>query len=162
MAIKLFITGGTIDCERIEAGKKYHFGETYIPEILRQARCQVNMESQVLFMKDSIHVTDEDREKILQRCKNCEENKIIITHGTDTLSLTAQTLGRDIKDKIIVLSGASVPYNQKKSDALFNLGSAVCAVQTLTKGVYVAMHGRIFPWNNVRKNKKTGLFESIE
>ena len=107
-------------------------------------------------------MTDEDREKILQSCKDCEEDKIIITHGTDTMVETAQVLGKNIKDKTIVLVGAMIPYNQEKSDALFNLGCAVSAVQILPKGVYIAMNGKIFSWDNVRKNKELGLFESIK
>lgn len=151
MKIKLFITGGTIDAEKIEKGDKYVYDKTYIPEMLKRGKCKVDIESKVLFIKDSIYTTDSDREKILQNCKNCKENKIIITHGTDTMVETAQILGKEIKNKTIVLLGAMVPYNQKKSDALFNLGCAISAVQILPWGVYITMNGKIFSWDNVKK-----------
>ena len=112
-------------------------------------------------MKDSIYMTDRDREKILQSCKDCKEDKIIITHGTDTMVQTAQVLGKSIKNKTIILSGAMIPYNQEKSDALFNLGCAVLAMQSLPKGIYITMTGKIFSWDNIRKNKEHGLFEEI-
>jgi len=162
MTIKLFITGGTIDCERIEKNNKYIFKKTHIPRMLEQGRCNVDIESHILMLKDSIYMTDSDREKILQSCKNCKENKIIITHGTDTMVETAQLLGKNIKDKTIVLVGAMIPYNQENSDALFNLGFAVSAVQTLPEEVYITMNGKIFLWNNVRKNKELGLFETLK
>ncbi len=161
MTIKLLITGGTIDCERIEQGDKYIFEKTHLPEMLKQGRCKVDIDSQVLMLKDSMYMTDKDREKILQNCKDCKEDKIIITHGTDTMVETAQVLGKHIKDKTIVLLGAMVLYNQEKSDALFNLGGGVSAVQSLPNGVYIIMNGKIFSWNNVRKNKKRGIFETI-
>ncbi len=162
MTIKLFITGGTIDCERIEDKDKYVFEKTHLPEMLNQGRCKVDIANQVLIMKDSIYMTNEDREKILQSCKDCKEDKIIITHGTDTMVETAQVLGKNLKNKTIVLLGAMVPYNQEKSDALFNLGCAVSAVQSLPKGVYIIMNGKIFSWDNVRKNKELGLFETLK
>jgi len=160
--IKLFITGGTIDVDKIEEGDKYIFDKTKIPQMLEQSKCKVDINNQVLFLKDSIYTTDEDREKILQNCKNCTENKIIITHGTDTMPETAQMLGKVITDKTIVLLGAIVPFNQPKSDALFNLGCAISAVQSLPKGVYITMNGKIFSWDNVKKNKELGLFENIK
>ena len=122
MTLKLFITGGTIDCERIEDNDKYIFEKTHLPEMLKQGRCKVDIDSQVLMLKDSMYMTGKDREKILQNCKDCKEDKIIITRGTDTMVETAQVLGKHIKDKTIVLLGAMVLYNQEKSDALFNLG----------------------------------------
>jgi len=160
--VRLFITGGTIDVDKIEAGDKYIFDKTYIPQMLEQARCKVHIKSQVLFLKDSIYTTDNDREKILQSCKDCTDSKIIITHGTDTMPETAQILGKADIDKTIVLLGAMLPFNQPRSDALFNLGCAVSAVQSLPKGVYITMNGKIFSWDNVRKNKELGLFENIK
>lgn len=91
-----------------------------------------------------------------------KEEKIIISHGTDTMQEIAQLLGKNIKDKTIVLLGAMIPYNQKKSDSLFNLGCAVSAVQTLPKGVYITMNGKIFSWDNVKKNKEHGMFETLK
>lgn len=162
MTIRILITGGTIDCERIEQGDKYVFDKTHLPEMLEQGRCKLDIESQVLFLKDSIYTTDEDRKKILQTCKDCKEDKIIILHGTDTMPETARILGKEIKDKRIVLLGAMIPFNQEKSDALFNLGCAVSAVQSLPNGVFITMNGKIFEWNNVKKNKELGLFETLK
>jgi len=159
--IKLFITGGTIDCEKIE-GNKYIFAETHLPDMLKQARNRIDIKSEVLMLKDSIYTTDADRKNVLDKCKSSKEDKIIITHGTDTMAETAQVLGKNIKDKTIVLLGAMVPYNQKNSDALFNLGSAITAVQTLPHGVYISMNGKLFSWDNVRKNKELGEFEIIK
>jgi L-asparaginase len=162
MTIRILLTGGTIDCERIEQGDKYVFDETHLPEMLEQGRCKLDIESQVLFLKDSIYTTDEDRKKILLTCKDCDEDRIVILHGTDTMPETARILGKEIKDKTIVLLGAMIPFNQKKSDALFNLGCAVSAVQSLPKGVYITMNGKIFKWDNVKKNKELGLFETLK
>ena len=162
MKIKLLITGGTIDTERIKKNGDYVYKETYLLKMLKQGKCKVDIGSQILMMKDSLYITDLDREKILQSCKNYQENKIIITHGTDTMLETARFLSEKIKNKTIVLLGAMIPYNQKNSDALFNLGCAVCAAQILPKGVYITMNGKIFSWDNVRKNKKLGEFEKIK
>ena len=162
MTIKILITGGTIDCERIEQGDKYFFDKTHLPEMLEQGRCKLDIESQVLFLKDSIYTTEEDRKKILQTCRDCKEDEIMITYGTDTMPETAQILGKEIKNKTIVLFGAMIPFNQEKSDALFNFGCAVSAVQSLPKGVYIVMNGKIFEWDNVKKNKELGLFETLK
>ena len=107
-------------------------------------------------------MNEEDRQRILEECKKSKEDRIIITHGTDTMAETAKTLGNGIKDKTIVLLGAMVPYNKKDSDALFNFGSAISVVQTLPKGTYIVMNGKIFDWNNVKKNKKLERFETIK
>ena len=112
-------------------------------------------------MKDSIYMTDRDREKILQSCKDCKEDKIIITHGTDTMVDTAKLLGIKIKNKTIVLTGALYPEIVRESDAVFNLGGAIAGVQALGKGVYIIIDGRVFTWNNVRKNKRKGIFEKL-
>ena len=164
MKIKLLITGGTIDdidYEKIEDINKYACKKTYIIEMLKQGKCKADIDSQILMMKDSIYMTDSDREKILKSCKNCQENKIVITHGTDTMPETARFLGENIKDKTVVLLGAIIPYNQKNSDALFNLGCAISVAQILPNGVYITMNGKIFPFDNVRKNKKLNEFEKI-
>ena len=112
-------------------------------------------------MIDSLEMTDEDRSLIAHQCTQCEEDKIVITHGTDTMSETARLLAEKIKNKTIVLTGAMIPIKFGSSDGLFNLGSALAFAQTLPSGVYVAMNGRYFNWNNVRKNKQTGIFEEI-
>jgi len=130
--------------------------------MLKQARSTLDIDSQVLFLKDSIHTTNEDRLQILKVCKTCNEDKIIITHGTDTMELTAKALGEsELKNKTIILLGAMTPYNKENSDALFNLGCAIASVQILQPGIYITMNGKVFHWNNVRKNKEQGLFETI-
>jgi L-asparaginase len=104
-------------------------------------------------------MTENDRAAIVERCRKATEHQIVITHGTDTMDQTARVLGKSIKDKTIVLTGAMIPYKFGSSDGMFNLGSALAFVQTLSPGVYIAMNGRCFLWNNVRKNKSTGEFE---
>ncbi len=113
-------------------------------------------------MIDSLHMTEEDRDLIVHQCRNTPEDKIIITHGTDTMADTARIIAEKIKDKTIVLTGAMIPYKFGSSDGFFNLGSALAFVQTLPHGVYVAMNGRAFVANNVRKNKQTGQFEELK
>jgi len=115
-----------------------------------------------LMMIDSLDMTDEDRVMIADHCNKSKEKKIIITHGTDTMADTAKFLASRIKDKTVVLTGAMIPYKFGSSDGLFNLGSAMAFVQSLQPGVYVAMNGKCFNWDNVRKNKKTGEFEEVD
>ncbi len=114
-----------------------------------------------LMMIDSLEMTDADREIIIGHCRQCSEEKIVITHGTDTMDQTARKLGEAGLNKTIVLTGAMVPYKFGSSDGLFNMGSALAFVQTLPVGVYVVMNGRYFNWNNVRKNKASGIFEEL-
>ena len=161
MAIKILITGGTFDKEYDELNGKLFFKDTHLPEILKLGRSNLNVSVRTLMMIDSLEMKDADREIIISHCKQCEEEKIIITHGTDTMDITAHELGKANLDKTIVLTGAMVPYKFGSSDGLFNLGSALAFVQTLPKGVYVAMNGKYFNWNNVRKNKATGIFEEL-
>jgi len=113
-------------------------------------------------MIDSLNMTEADRKKILHECQTSLEDKILITHGTDTMTETAKLLGQHIKDKTIILTGAMIPYAFGSSDGLFNLGSALAFLQTLPAGVYISMNGKYFHWNNVRKNKDVGLFEEIQ
>jgi len=161
MPIRIFVTGGTFDKEYNEIDGKLFFKDTHLPEMLRLGRCRVNVDIRTLMLIDSLEMTDDDRQSILQQCNKAKENKIVITHGTDTMESTARVLGAVIKDKTVVLTGAMVPYKFGSSDGLFNLGSALAFVQTLAPGVYVAMNGRYFTWDNVKKNKKTGEFEEI-
>jgi L-asparaginase len=112
-------------------------------------------------MIDSLDMTDADRGSIVDHCKQAAENLILITHGTDTMAETARVLASEAIGKTIVLTGAMIPYKFGSSDGLFNLGSALAFVQSLPPGVYVAMNGRFFPWDNVRKNRETGEFEEI-
>jgi len=161
--IRLFITGGTIDCVYYRPKTdEWKFRETFIPKMLKQARVTYPVVAEKLMLKDSRGITDKDRGLILKRCKKCREDKIVITHGTFTMVETARFLGSKIKNKTIILVGSMVPFNEKNSDALFNLGCAITAVQVLTKGTYVTMNGKIFLWNNVRKNIKLGKFEELK
>jgi len=157
--IKIFTTGGTIDTE-VRDGK-YILERTLVPEMLKQGRVELKTSVKPLFRKGSSEITEKDKKLILKKCKDCKEEKIIITHGTNTMSDTARYLGKRIKDKTIVLTGSFVPYSQKNSDALFNLGSALSLVQELEKGVYITINGQLFKWNNVRKNEKKQKFEKI-
>ena len=162
MNIKIFITGGTFDKEYNELDGKLYFKETHLPEMLKLARCKLKIDISTLMMIDSLDMTDTDRKIILEECKKTKEDKILITHGTDTMVETAKVLGNPIKNKTIVLTGAMIPYKFGSSDGLFNLGSSLAFVQTLPQGVYISMNGKYFHWNNVEKNKQSGMFEEIE
>jgi L-asparaginase len=161
MAIRIFITGGTFDKEYNELEGKLYFKDTHLPEMLRLGRCKVTVDIRTLMLIDSLEMTDEDRTNILDHCRKSREDKIVVTHGTDTMEETAKALGKAVTDKTIVLTGAMIPYKFGSSDGLFNLGSALAFVQTLPYGVYVVMNGKCFTWDNVKKNKKTGEFEEI-
>jgi L-asparaginase len=162
MAIRIFITGGTFDKEYNELTGELYFKDTHMSELLEKGRCKVPVEIRTLMMVDSLAMTDHDRTLIVHQCNQSEENQIIITHGTDTMAETAAVLAQHVKNKTIVLTGAMIPIKFGSSDGLFNLGSALAFVQTLPVGIYVAMNGRYFHWDNVRKNKQTGMFEEIK
>jgi len=161
MAIRILTTGGTIDnLEYDSEDQAPQNVESLIPELVDQARITVKVNVEFVMAKDSKFVTDQDREVILRRCLDAEEDTIVITHGTMTMAATAKYLGERNIPKTIVLLGAAVPANGERSDALFNLGTAVTAVQLLPHGVYVTMNGQVFPWDNVRKNLDRGIFET--
>lgn len=162
MSIRIFITGGTFDKEYNELTGQLFFKDSHLPEMLELGRNLVPVDIRTLMMIDSLEMTEGDRELIADHCIKSPENKIIITHGTDTMSETAKVLNQKINNKTIVLTGAMVPYKFGSSDGLFNLGSALAFVQTLPHGVYVVMNGRYFNANNVRKNKETGEFEELK
>ncbi len=162
MAIKILITGGTFDKEYDELNGKLFFKDTHLPEILKLGRSNLVVGVSTLMMIDSLEMTDANREIIISHCQQCEEEKIIITHGTDTMDITAMQLGQANLNKTIVLTGAMVPYKFGSSDGLFNMGSALAFVQTLPKGVYVVMNGKYFNYDNVRKNKASGIFEELK
>ena len=161
MPIRIFVTGGTFDKEYNELTGQLFFKDTHLSEILKLGRSRVDVTIRTLMMIDSLEMTDEDRNMIAQQCERSEEGRIIITHGTDTMAETAGVLASKKIPKTIVLTGAMIPYKFGSSDGLFNLGSALAFVQALPHGVYVAMNGRYFNWDNVRKNRKTGEFEEI-
>ncbi|MEY2595652.1 MAG: hypothetical protein RI965_924 [Bacteroidota bacterium] len=161
MDIKVFITGGTFDKEYNELTGELFFKETHLHEMLRLGRSNLNLDITTLMMIDSLDMKDEHREMIAKACMDAPHDRIIVTHGTDTMAVTAKFLADTIKEKTIVLTGAMVPYKFGSSDGLFNLGSSLAFVQTLPHGVYVAMNGKYFEGRNVRKNKSTGEFELI-
>jgi L-asparaginase len=161
MAIRIFVTGGTFDKEYNEIDGKLYFKESHLPEMLELGRSRVEVSVRTLMMVDSLEMTETDRQLIVSQCGAAREERIIVTHGTDTMEITARALGRAVHNKTIVLTGAMVPYKFGSSDGLFNLGSALAFVQTLPRGVYIAMNGRYFAWDNVRKNRRTGTFEEI-
>ena len=157
--IRIFVTGGTFDKEYNEIEGTLFFKDTHVTEMLNLGRCKVPFEIRTLMLVDSLEMTETDRQIILDHCRKCKEDRIVITHGTDTMAETAKILGEAKLDKTIVLTGAMIPYKFGSSDGLFNLGSAFAFAQSLPAGVYVAMNGRYFSWDNVRKNRKTGQFE---
>ena len=161
MGVKIIITGGTFDKEYNELTGQLFFKDTHLPEMLRLGRSTVDVNMETLLMMDSLEMTDDHRDLILARCKGSKESCIIITHGTDTMAETARYLSKKVTGKTVVLTGAMIPYKFGSSDGLFNLGSALSFVQTLPGGVYVAMNGKYFHADKVRKNKKTGLFEGL-
>jgi L-asparaginase len=161
MAIRILITRGTFDKEYNELTGELFFKDTHLPEMLKLGRCRAAVDIRTLMMIDSLDMTEQDRLIIADQCMRAEEQQLIITHGTDTMAETARFLAARVSGKTIVLTGAMIPYKFGSSDGLFNLGSAMAFVQTLPSGVYVAMNGRYFPWDNVRKNRQTGQFEEI-
>lgn len=158
--VKVLITGGTLDKVYDRVKGELAFSSTHVQEIFHQSACMSLFEVEKVMLKDSLFFTDDDRSRILDFCKKSEEDRILITHGTDTMTETASLLGEQIIDKTIVLTGAMAPATVEKSDALFNLGFAYCCAKLLANGVYIAMNGKIFNWNNVRKNKVKGVFEA--
>jgi L-asparaginase len=162
MRIRILITGGTFDKEYNELDGTLFFKNTHLPEMLTLGRSRVDVAVTSLMMIDSLDMTDEHRNKIVCECRAAAEERVLITHGTDTMEVTARVLGEAKLPKTVVLTGALVPYKFGSSDGLFNLGSALAFVQTLPHGVYIAMNGRYFPWDNVRKNRKTGMFEEMQ
>jgi L-asparaginase len=161
MTIQLFVTGGTFDKEYNELTGELFFKRTHIEDMLRLGRCRLDVRVETLMMIDSLEMTDAGRKLILERCAATPANRIVITHGTDSMEQTAAVLGQGIAGKTIVLTGAMVPYQFGSSDGMFNLGTAIGFVQALGPGVYVAMNGRCFPWHSVRKNRELGIFELV-
>ena len=159
--IRVFVTGGTFDKTYDEIAGRLAFGDTHLAEMLRLGRARVDVTVRTLMMIDSLDMTAADRELIVRNCQQAEESQIVITHGTDTMVETAAAIAGGVTGKTIVLTGAMIPYAFGSSDGLFNLGSALSFVQVLPPGVYLAMNGRHFAWDKVRKNRTTGFFESL-
>jgi L-asparaginase len=162
MAIRIFVTGGTFDKEYNEITGQLYFKETHLPEMITRSRVSPEVAVTTLMMIDSLDMKPGDRELIVNSCKTAVEERIIITHGTDTMAVTAAALTGKVPGKTIVITGAMIPYKFGSSDGFFNLGCALAFVQTLPPGVYVSMNGRFFDWDNVRKNRQTGVFEEMK
>ena len=159
--LRVFVTGGTFDKTYDEIRSRLSFGETHVLEMLRLGRSRVELTVETLLMIDSLEMTDGDRARIVTRCAECTEGEIVVTHGTDTMVETAGALAAGVTGKTVVLTGAMIPYAFGSSDGLFNLGSALSFAQVLPPGVYIAMNGQCFPWDRVRKNPQTSVFESL-
>ena len=162
MAVRILITGGTFDKEYDEIKGRLYFKDTHMREILNLGRSRLAVKIKTLMMVDSLDMTMDDRQLILNNCRKVDENQIVITHGTDTMTETARILAVANLKKTIVLTGAMIPYKFGSSDGLFNFGGALAFAQSLPQGVYIAMNGKCFDWDKVRKNKKTGVFEKTD
>ncbi len=161
MSIRILVTGGTFDKEYNERTGQLSFKDTHLAEMLRLGRSRVEVNIRTVMMIDSLDMTDADRALIVQNCTHAPEERIVITHGTDTMTETAAAVAAAVHGKTVVLTGAMIPYAFGSSDGLFNLGSALSFVQVLPPGVYIAMNGKCFPWDRVRKNRERGEFEEI-
>jgi L-asparaginase len=161
MTLRLIATGGTFDKHYDELSGKLGFAESHLPHVIARTRMTVPVALETLPLLDSLDMHDQDRQRVLASCQAASEKAIVIIHGTDTMRETAGVLGAASLDKTIVLTGAMIPYEIANSDALFNLGFACGIAQTLPAGVYVAMNGKVFSWNNVTKNRAAGVFEPL-
>lgn len=161
MSVRILITGGTFDKEYDEIKGKLFFDKTHIKELLDLGRCKLEVNISTLMLIDSLIMTNQDRLRIKNSCKEVYEKQIVITHGTDTMTKTAKILAKEKLDKTIVLTGAMIPYDFGSSDGLFNVGSALAFSQALPSGVYIAMNGKYFQWDSVEKNRGTGIFEKV-
>jgi L-asparaginase len=162
MGIRIIVTGGTFDKTYDPLKGNLGFDGTHLAEILEQARCRAAVHVEVNRLVDSLDMSDADRKAVLAAVRDCSEQQVMVTHGTDTMVETARVIGEASLPKTVVLTGAMVPHALSGSDALFNLGCAFVAVQLLPTGTYVAMNGRVFPWDDVRKNREAGVFEPID
>lgn len=161
MTIKVFITGGTFDKEYNYITGQLYFKDTHLKEMLSLGRSKLDVDIRTLMMEDSLSLTEADRSIIVHNCQKTPSERIVITHGTDTMVETAKQLAENVKGKTIVITGAMIPYTFGSSDGLFNLGSALAYAQSKPPGIYIAMNGICFDFDNVRKNKKTGFFEEL-
>ena len=163
--IRIITTGGTFDKLYDEIRGELTFKDSHLPRILEQSRCTIKTNVENCLAIDSLYMNDEHRLKIAQSCDRSPEHMVVVIHGTDTMVETAKVIakqqGCDSK-KTIVLTGAMVPYALESSDSVFNLGCAIAAVQIKEPGVYICMCGRIFNYDNVRKNKAKGIFETLD
>jgi L-asparaginase len=161
MSLLVLTTGGTIDKVYFDALSEYEIGEPTVPHVFRESGVTLPWRLESLFRKDSLELNDDDRFLIRRHCEEAAESRILITHGTDTMCVTAAALA-GIAGKTIVLTGALAPARFRVTDAIFNLGLALGAVQSLPPGVYLAMNGTVFPAGEVRKNRELGRFEAVQ
>ena len=161
-ATRIIVTGGTFDKHYDAIKGELTFKDSHLPAILEQARVTLPVALEINQLIDSLHMTDEHRQSVLAACKAAPEECIVVIHGTDTMALTAQVVGSAGLNKSIVFTGAMIPHSVQGSDALFNLGFAVAMAQALAANTYVAMNGRVFVWDKVRKNKQDGVFEAAD
>lgn len=159
-AVRIIVTGGTFDKHYDAIKGELTFKQSHLPAILEQARVTVPVALEINQLIDSLQMLDEHRASVLAACRAAPENCIVVIHGTDTMAQTATVIGEAALDKTIVFTGAMIPYSVQGSDALFNLGFALAAAQSLAANTYVAMNGRVFDWREVQKNKLIGVFES--
>jgi L-asparaginase len=158
MRVRVIVTGGTFDKDYDELTGRLSFRRTHLPEMLRLGRCRLSAPVTQLMMIDSLEMTGAHRRRVLAACRSARETRLVVTHGTDTMAETAAVLARGLRGKTVVLTGAMRPYRFGSSDGLFNLGSALSFAQVLPAGVFVAMNGRVFAWNEVRKDRRKGVF----
>jgi L-asparaginase len=160
--IRILVTGGTFDKEYDEVRGRLFFKDTHVQEMLDKGRSRVPVSIRTLMMIDSLEMTDADRALVVEQCRQSEVDRIVVTHGTDTMVETGRAIAAaGLAGKTVVLTGAMIPYAFGSSDGLFNLGSALSFAQVLPPGVYVAMNGQCFPWDQVRKNRDTATFERV-
>ena len=159
--IKFIQTGGTIDKQYNVSNGELYFTESSLPDMLKQGRCTLDINFHTLDLLDSLDMIDSYREELVSICTSSNEDKIVISHGTDTMVDTAKALVEFASDKTIVIFGAMIPFSINYSDALFNLGAAMTAVQCLERGVYIVMNGQVFHADNVIKNRDKGEFEAL-
>ena len=161
MSLRIIATGGTFDKHYDELSGKLGFAQSHLPEVIARSRMTIPVVLEELPLLDSLDMQDADRARVLAACNAAEERAIVIVHGTDTMRETAQVLGAAALEQTIILTGAMIPYETANSDALFNLGFATAAAQILPSGVYVAMNGKVFTWDNVTKNRAAGVFQAL-
>jgi L-asparaginase len=158
MTLRILATGGTFDKHYDEIAGKLTFADSHLPDVIARARITLPVQLEIVAMLDSLEMQDADRQNVLSACQRASETSIVIIHGTDTMRETAHVLGNVALAKTIILTGAMIPYEIANSDALFNFGFASGIAQTLPHGVYIAMNGQIFNWDNVKKNRSAGVF----
>lgn len=161
MSLRIIATGGTFDKHYDELTGILGFSESHLPAILVRTRMTIPVQLETLPLLDSLEMQDADRQRVLASCRAAPEKAIVIVHGTDTMRETAGVLGEAALTQTIVLTGAMIPYEIANSDALFNLGFASGVAHTLPAGVYVAMNGQVFAWDNVAKNRAAGVFQPL-